>query len=304
MWDVLGFGAVAVDDLVYLDGYPAPDSKMQVAAEQREGGGLAGTALVAAARLGAHAAYLGVLGDDELSRFTIAELERAGVDCSHVRRVAGAGPVHSTILVDRRSGQRTILYSYARVRPVEEADLTAALLGATRVLFVDSTMVESAMYALDLARAASVPVVADLEHPQRAGVRELARGVDHLIVGENFAMQLTGESDPAAMVRALYSPFHTACVVTAGDRGCWYIARELGDDIRHTPAYPVQVVDTTGCGDVFHGAYAAAIARGEGVARAVVVASAAAALKATQPGGRRGIPDGDRLARFLQEQDV
>jgi sulfofructose kinase len=304
MWDVLGFGAVAVDDLVYLDGYPLPDSKTPVCAEQREGGGLAGTALVAAARLGARAAYLGILGQDELSRFTIAELEREGVDCTHVRRAEGARPVHSTIIVDRCSGQRTILYCMAGVTPMTRADLTADLLGATRVLFVDSTMAPAALYALDLARAQHIPVVADLEHAHREGVLELARGVDHLIVGSDFAAQATGESDPAEMVLALRSPLHTACVVTAGSRGCWYTSRQLGDGVHHTPACQVQVVDTTGCGDVFHGAYAASIARGDGVARAIAIATTAAGLKATQPGGRRGIPDRNTLERFLREQDA
>jgi sulfofructose kinase len=105
-------------------------------------------------------------------------------------------------------------------------------------------------------------------------------------------------------VRALRSPAHTACVVTAGERGCWYMSRETGDAVRHQPACRVQVVDTTGCGDVFHGAYAAAIVRGENVPRAITVATAAAGLKATQPGGRRGIPDWEAVARVIQEQGL
>ena len=106
------------------------------------------------------------------------------------------------------------------------------------------------------------------------------------------------------MVRALRSPAHTATVVTAGERGCWYMSRETGDAVRHQPACRVQVVDTTGCGDVFHGAYAAAIVRGESVPRAITVATAAAGLKATQPGGRRGIPDWETVARVIQEQGL
>jgi sugar/nucleoside kinase (ribokinase family) len=91
-WDVLGFGVVAVDDLVYVDRYPQPGTKVPIRKQRREGGGLAGTALVAASRLGAAAAYCGVLGDDELSRFTIQELEREGVDCAPILRRAEAGP--------------------------------------------------------------------------------------------------------------------------------------------------------------------------------------------------------------------
>ena len=100
LWVVLGFGIVAVDDLFYVDRYPVPDTKVPIRAQRRAGGGLTGTALVAAARLGAKAAYGGVLGEDDLSRFTIEELEREGVDCANVLQRQGAGPVHAVIVVD------------------------------------------------------------------------------------------------------------------------------------------------------------------------------------------------------------
>jgi len=302
IWDILGFGAVAVDDLLYVDTYPVPDSKTAVHETRREGGGLAGTALVAAARLGARAAYAGVLGDDDLSRFTIAELERDGVDCSPVRRIPGARPFHSTIIVDRSTGQRTILAVVTGVTPPSTELFHAGLIASCRVLFVDSTVGAFALEAAALAQARGVPVVADLERISGAEVLALAQRVDHLIVGTGFAGKATGETDPAAMVRALRSPAHVACVVTAGEIGCWYAAREAGDEVRHVPACRVQAIDTTGCGDVFHGAYAACIARGESVARAVAVATVAAGLKAARPGGRSGIPDLRTIERYLQEQ--
>ncbi len=290
-WDILGIGAVAVDDLVYVDSYPLPDSKVIVSGEQREGGGLAGTAMVAAARLGARAAFAGILGDDDLSRYTIGELEREGVDCSPVRRQRDARPHHSTIIVDVSTGRRTILSANAGVTHLAETEVTAELVARCRMLFVDHTEAVIGLHALRLAHAQGIPVVADLERPSGPEVLELVRQVDHLIVGTEFARQITGETDPPAMVRALHNPAHTACVVTAGELGCWYMSRESGDEVRHQPACRVQVIDTTGCGDVFHGAYAAAIVRGESVPRAIAVATAAAGLKATQPGGRRGIPD-------------
>ncbi len=296
-WDLLGFGAVAVDDLLYLDAYPAAGSKVQVREERRQGGGLAGTALVAAARLGARAAYAGVLGNDELSRFTLAELERAGVDCSPVLRRPGAGPRHSVILVDCATGGRTILSSRAGAVPPPAEMASADLLGACRVLFVDHTVAAFALTAVPLAQRLGIPVVADLERvtPEVLALIEL---VDHLVVGVGFARQVTGQEAPEEMVRALFGSSRT-CIVTAGEQGCWYADRQTGGVVRHQPAHRVEAVDTTGCGDVFHGAYAAMIARGEPVARAVVVATAAAGLKATQPGGRSGIPDLATVERYL-----
>jgi sulfofructose kinase len=296
-WDVLGLGIAAVDDLLYLDAYPQPDTKVPVCARERQGGGLTATALVAVARLGGRAAYGGVLGDDELSRYTVRELEREGVDCSPVLRDDEAGPCHSVVIVDRSTGSRTILHASERVRSRRPDELPAALIGRCRVLFLDYTTGISGLHALGMAHELGIEVVGDVERLTVPGAHDLLREIDHLIVGVELAAQATGETEPERMVRALGGEGRACCAVTAGDRGCWYAAR--GGEVRHVPAHRVPVVDTTGCGDVFHGAYAACIARGEGVDRAIAVANAAAALKATRPGGRAGIPDRPTVERFL-----
>lgn len=298
-WDILGIGAVAVDDLIYLDGFPAPEAKMVITEETRQGGGLAGTALVAAARLGVRVAYVGVLGEDQLSRYTLAQLEVEGVDCSLVRRSPSARPYHCTILVDRHTGGRTILVSKAGVIPPDSEDLSPVLIGAARMLFLDSTVMLPGLRAAMVANHLGVPVVADLERTGE-GLPELLAHVDHLIVGTRFAEQVVGASHPAEMVRRLTHPGQAACVVTAGAEGCWYLMKNEGE-VHHQPACRVPVVDTTGCGDVFHGAYAAAVVRGCCIASAIEIATVAAALKATQPGGRRGIPNWTAIERYMKE---
>jgi sugar/nucleoside kinase (ribokinase family) len=299
-WDVLGFGAVAVDDLLYVDQYPAPDSKVPVVEERRAGGGLAGTALVAAARLGARAAYCGVLGDDELSQFTIQELEREGVNCTPVLRHEGARPIHSRIIVERSTAQRSILFSMAGVTPRRPEEMSEELIASCRVLFVDHTVIEGGLRAIELAHVHGIPVVGDIERDAGPRLPELMRQIDHLIVGVQFARRATGAADPPAMVRVLSSAGRACAVVTLGDHGCYYAER--GGEVQHFPAFKVQVVDTTGCGDVFHGAYAACIARGEEVRTAIRVATAAAGIKATRPGGRAGIPDRAAVERFLSRE--
>jgi len=300
-WDVLGFGAVTVDDLLYVDHHPLPDEKLQVRTQQREGGGLAGTALVAAARLGAQTAYCGVLGEDDLSHFTRQEFEREGVDCTPMVQRAGARPIHSIVIVDQSTGQRSILFSRdGFVEPPGEV-ITDELIARCRALFVDHTIVHAGLRAADLAHAHGIPVIADLEQTTVPRVLELMRVIDHLIVGIRFAERVTGEHDPAAAVRRL-SESRACCVVTAGQQGCWY--SERGGQVRHVPAFKVPVVDTTGCGDVFHGAYAACLARGDGMSQAIRVATAAAAIKATRPGGRNGIPNQMTIDSFLREQNL
>jgi sulfofructose kinase len=301
MWDVLGFGVVAVDDLLYVDGHPPPDTKIRIQAQRREGGGLAGTALVAVARLGARAAYGGILGDDEFSRFTIRELEREGVDCTPVLYRDEARPYRAVIIVDQSTGQRTIFYSADGVIERRPEEMAEELIARCRVLFVDFTVGDGGLRAIQLAHAHGIPVVGDIEQETVPGVETLMRQIDHLIIGVGLAGQLTGETQPDRMVRVLASAERACCVVTGGERGCWY--SEHGAAVRHFPAYRVQVADTTGCGDVFHGAYAACIAQGESVPMAIKVATATAGLKATQPGGRTGIPNRATVDRFLRERE-
>jgi sulfofructose kinase len=296
-WDVLGCGAVAVDDLLYVDRFPEPDTKVPVRSEQRQGGGLTATAMVAASRLGAMSAFMAVLSDDELSRFSVEELEREGVDCSPILYRQGACPYHSRVVVDLGSGARTIIYSAAGVTFPDPEDFREELIGSCRVLFLDQCGAAAVPRATDFARARGIPIVSDIERIFDHTTEALLERADHLIIGVGLGRQVTGREDPTAIVTALARPDRACCAVTAGAQGCWY--SERGGQVRRFPAFGVRVVDTTGCGDVFHGAYAASIACGEGVDRAIQVATATAGLKATRPGGRAGIPDRATVERFL-----
>lgn len=294
LWDVLAFGAVAVDDLLYVDEYPQQGSKMQVTERRREGGGLAGTALCAASKLGARTAWAGVLGDDELSQFSRDDLRRYGVDCAQILFEKEARPHYSVIIVHRPTGARTILALHDGVQEFPIACVTEEFIASCRVLFVDHHGIETALKAAHLARRLHIPVVADVERFTE-GLEELLPLVDHLIVGFDFARQLTGEEKAQDMARQL-SKGRTCGAVTQGENGCWFGAQGA---ILHQPAFKVAVVDTTGCGDVFHGAYAACLARGDSMANAIRIASACAALKAKNFGGRAGIPGVEDVRKFL-----
>lgn len=305
-WDILGLGIAAVDDLIYVDRFPEPDTKLPVVQAIRQGGGLTATALVAAARLGARAAYCGLLGFDELSEFTLRGLAAAGVDCSLTPRLPAGRPAHSYIIVDRSAGTRTILCQPGAADPPPEI-ITPELIARCRVLCVDHLAPYAGLKAARLARGQGIPVVADIESPVFPTAAEFLPQIDHLILGLAVAEKLTGQSCVADMVRALFappwalpSPPRRACVVTAGARGCWY--SQEGGAVHHFPAFRVPVVDTTGCGDVFHGAYAAALAEGQSIPQAVAFASAAAGLKAAHPGSQAGAPDRSAVESFLHAQ--
>ena len=133
----------------------------------------------------------------------------------------------------------------------------------------------------------------------RPGLVELLGLVDHLILSSAFARTLTGEADAAGAALALRAPGRTV-VITGGASGAWYVAGS-SSELSYQVAYPVEAVDTNGCGDVFHGAYASALAQGLDLPDRVRRAAAAAALSATTPGGQEGIPDVETVARFLED---
>jgi sulfofructose kinase len=298
--DILGLGAIAVDDLLFVDAYPPPDAKTLVLRRERQCGGLTATALVAAARLGARCAYAGVLGHDPLSDYAIQGMADEGIDLTYLRRVSAARPAYSTIIIDQIRRTRNIFVDLHNVVGASPDWPPAEVIRACRVLFVDSLGVAGMLRAAKLASAAGIPIVADLE-PTNPGVSRLMDVADHLILSWDFARQFTGAPTPEQAAKALWRAQRQAVVVTHGDQGCWYVAAADPDRALHQPAFRVEVVDTTGCGDVFHGAYAAALVRGLPVGERVRLASAAAALKATRPGGQAGAPTLAQVNHFLKE---
>jgi sulfofructose kinase len=289
--DILGLGYTAVDDLLYVDAYPAADSKALVRRRDRQCGGLTATALVAAARLGCRCSYAGTLGDDEHSQFVEQRFGEEGIDTTRLRRKAGAGPVLSTIIVDQIRLTRTIFSDLAGMVGPDSTWPPEALIRAAKVLLVDHCGVEGMVRAARIAREAEMPVVADLEDTDDRMLPKLIDLANHLILPRGFALRLTGEKDPASAVRALWKSNRSAAVVTCGGEGSWFISGQEPGSVRHQPAMSVEVVDTTGCGDVFHGAYAAALVRGMDVSDAVRFATVTAGLKATRRGGQAGIPN-------------
>ena len=288
MPDVLALGAVAVDTLLYVDAYPAPDRKISVHHSVRQCGGLSATALIAAARLGASCAYAGLLGFDADSDFVTQAMRAEGIDLSHAALEEGAGPVRSAIIVGAQGNTRNIFTEHPARTGAHESLPTETLIRSARVLHVDHIGIPGMIRAARIARDAGVPVVSDLERDEFPGVDELFGLVDHLISSEDFALRRTGAADPAAACRALWTPARRVVVVTTGAQGCVYTTN--GEDVLSQPALAVSVVDTTGCGDVFHGAYCAALARHLPLDECIRIAAVAASLKATKPGAQAGAP--------------
>jgi sulfofructose kinase len=300
-FDLLALGAVAVDDLLYIGSYPGPDEKTPVLRRERQCGGMSAIASIAASRLGCKSAYAGVLGRDDLSDFAVDEMRREGVDLRHLARRAGVRPIHSIIMIDSNTGTRNIFYDLRGVLGAARDWPPAEVIRSARVLFVDWFSVPGMIRAARVARAAGIPVVADFEQSGLPGFASLLALADHLIISEAFAANLTGVNDARRSVLKLWTGRHQLVAVTCGASGCFFVTPDNAAVARHQPAFKVKAVDTTGCGDVFHGAYAAALARGMSAPDRIRFAAAAAALKAGKSGGaQRGIPNLARTMRLMR----
>jgi sulfofructose kinase len=299
--DILGVGSVAIDDLLTVAAYPPADAKARVLRRERQCGGLTGTALVAAARSGARCGYAGVVGTDELSDEIAYQFQRMGVDTIWMNRDPAARVIYSVIVVDEHQ-TRTIFYDLAGAIGANPLWPPAEAIKSARALYIDHLDAEMMLRAARIARAAGVAVIADFEYVSSPLFPELLELVDHLILPADFATQLSGRDNPREAAQVLWGAGHELVAVTCGASGAWWVGRAAPDQPRHQPAFPVQVVDTTGCGDVFHGAYAAALTHGLPAEDRMCYAAAAAALKATKPGGQAGIPTRAEVEAFLVDR--
>jgi sulfofructose kinase len=298
--DVLGLGAVTVDFVGTVPAWPDRGVKTMLDRFEICDGGLVGTALVAAARLGGKAAFAGKLGRSEMAGRALDALRRESVDTSLVLEVPDAEPIVALILIDRTSGQRNIFWTRRNVQYPMPGEFTEPdWVTRTRVLMIDFESGQAGIEAARLARQHRIPVVIDVERDE-PHVAEAMRVSSHIIVSEDFAGPYTGRRNGKDMLAALRSDPGQVVIITRGEKGCVGSTPE-GDFAR--PAFPVDVVDTTGCGDTFHGAFALALARGQTVVAAARFASGAAALCATRVGGRAGIPTAEQLQQFLRERE-
>jgi sugar/nucleoside kinase (ribokinase family) len=296
--DVLGIGAVSVDFFGTTEGWPDPGGKQRLKSFSVEDGGLIGTALVAVARLGGRASFAGKLGFSEMAERAVGRLEQEGVDTSTLVRSYGAEPAVSVVISDVKAGQRTIFSSLQGVEFPRTSDLPDSLwsLDRTKVLLFDHVSGWAGIEVAKRARSVGIPVVIDAERTLEHIGAALAVS-DHIVVPEGFAFAYTGREDLREAVVRLKRAEHQAVVVTRGADGCFGFSSEGFFQI---PAFPVDPVDTTGCGDVFHGAYALSLAQSRSVVEAARFASAVAALSTRKLGGRRGIPNLEEVLCLLR----
>lgn len=287
-------GIAVMDRIYYVEGLPTEGGKYVAKRYTEVGGGPAATAAVAAARLGAQVDFIGRVGDDDTGNSLLAELESLGVNTRDTRRYAGAKSSQSAIMVDAQ-GER-IIVNYPSPDLLPDADWFNEIdFSQWDVVLADVRWHEGARQAFALARQAGVMTVLDGDvTPQ--DISELVALSDHAAFSEPGLTRLTGINDSVAGLKQAQTLTNGHVYVTRGSEGCDWIKNNT---LQHQSGFKVDVVDTTGAGDVFHGALAFSLAGGDAPEEAVRFASGVAALKCTRPGGRVGIPDCDQTRSFL-----
>ena len=284
MVQVVSAGHCTVDHIGVVGRYPALDRKEELEAFSVQGGGPAATAAVTLATLGVETAFVGKVSDDDFGRFARTSLEAAGVDCSALVIQPGRVSPLSFVAVERESGKRTVFWTRGDVARLEPQEVDLGVLDGARVLLVDGHQPEAQLRLALEARKRGLEVVVDAG-ARHDGLEALVKVATTVIASERFAAELAGAPDRA--VQAILDLGPRAVVITLGEDGS--VGRE-GSRSEVVAPYPVEVVDTTGAGDVFHGAYVYAWLAGWELRRRMEFASAAAALKCRQLGGRAGIP--------------
>jgi sulfofructose kinase len=292
-------GNGVLDQVYEVEALPRASVKTTTLSFRESGGGPAATAALAIARLGGRASWWGRVGDDSAGAALRTALMRHGVDLSGLAVIAGARTLRAAVIVDR-SGERSIFVDRNGL-PSDAAYLPTDDLAGTAVLLADSRWPEGSELALKRARDAGIPCVLDADGGNSAMLARLAALADHVVFSDEGLTDFVGEGEIEARLQRAAERLGGIVAVTCGAAGSlWWIDGKVSP----VGAFRVDARDTTGCGDVFHGAYALGLAEAMPPLIAARFASAAAAAKAARGMGWDGMPDRKLInSMMLQEQN-
>jgi sulfofructose kinase len=282
--DLVGVGLNATDTVIPLASYPSRGSKVEYQTANVLPGGQVASTVVACQRWGIKTRYVGKLGDDAAAALHREAFAHAGVETQIITATGAASP-QSLILVDA-GGERTVLCRRDERLILQPTDLNREWVINARALHVDGHDTAAATLAATWARAAGIPVIADLDELY-PGVEKLIENIDYLIVSRDFPTRLTSEPNLEKALQLIHHRY--GCTLVAATLGEEGVVAWDGKQLHHTPAYCVSVVDTTGAGDIFHAGFIYGLLQNWPLSRQLDFACAAAALNCTAVGARGGI---------------
>jgi len=282
-FDVVGVGLNATDTMLVVPHFPAYGGKVPFTSEAYSPGGQVATAMVACAKLGLRAKYIGSVGDDERGRIQMESLRGSGIDLTHVQQRRNCPNQSAYIIIDQATGERTVFWSRPDCLRISPAEITADQITVARLLHIDGHDTPAVEHAASIARENGIPVTVDVDtiYP---GFDRVLPLVDYLIASSEFPGRWTRLEDPFEALAAIQNEHGMAvAAMTLGAHGA--LARAEGRYF-YSPGFVVDCADTTGAGDVFHGAFCYSVLQKMPLAQALEFSNAMAALNCTGTGAR------------------
>lgn len=292
--DIVGVGINATDTIIRLPHFPSPDSKVELRAVEVMPGGQVASAIVACRRWELSARYVGKVGDDDAGKLQISEMQREGVE-AHWITAPGCLSQSSYILVDERTGERTVLWKRDPKIALRPEDLRREWISGARALLVDGHDTEAAAQAARWAREQHLPTVGDFDN-RYPHVEALLQYVDFVVTSKDFPERLTCEKDLLKSLPMILRDFK--CCLTAATLGNLGVVAWDGQRFILCTGFHVNAIDTTGAGDIFHGAFLYGLVQNWRMEEILEFSCAAAALNCTARGARGGIASLDEIAAF------
>ena len=294
--DIAGLGLNATDTVLMVREFPPLGGKERVVSLSRQAGGQIATALVACQRLGLQARYIGKVGDDDAGRFQLQSLREEGVEVQYAEVVRGAATQFGLIIVDQATGERTVFWDRDKRLAVSAKELKTEAITSARILHLDGCDAAACAQAARWARKAGIPVVADLDTVYKK-VEQIFPLIDYLIASANFLPAVTGHNDPFLVLEYMAREYKIrAPGMTLGRDGALVYS---GGRFFYSPGFVVETVDTTGAGDIFHGAFAYGLLQGWHIEQLLDFSNAMAGLNCTRVGARGGIATRDEAEKLI-----
>jgi sulfofructose kinase len=282
-FDVVGVGLNATDTLILLSRFPAYAGKVAFEREMLSPGGQVASAMVTCAKLGLRVKYIGTVGDDQRGRIQLASLRETGINLDDVEVRTNCANQTAYILIDQTTGERTVLWKREDCLRLDPQSITEEKISNARLLHIDAHDTPAVARAAEIARRHHIPVTVDVDTIYHGFDRVLPH-VDYLVASSEFPVQWTNERDPFRALEMIQEEYHLpVAAMTLGAQGS--LARTHGRFI-YSPAFVVNCVDTTGAGDVFHGAFCYAVLQNMPMREALEFSNAMAALNCTALGAR------------------
>ena len=299
MANIVGIGANVYDTLITVPYYPTEDTKLKATGVKECGGGPCATGLVAAAKLGAEAAYIGALAGDGGGEFLLNDMKRFGMSTEYTDVIANSSSFSSYVVLSEKNATRTCVFNKENLPQCNLDDKKKDAVKNATILMVDGNDLDNAVCGAKVAKESGTKVLYDAGGLYE-GIEKLLPYSDILIPSEEFSLAHTGKATAHEAAMALYEMYSPEVVViTQGVKGGIIYD---GNEIKSYPSFKVEAIDSNGAGDVFHGAFAFSVSMGYNYYDSCVFSSAVSALKCTKLGARDGVPTYAETVKFLKER--